>query len=336
MLYLNYGRSEGDLRNALGGDGDLDAIAFLRELNRRVLTAHPDVLMIAEESTAWPLVTYPPDQGGLGFHYKWNMGWMNDTLRYMETPFSWRRDQHRLLNFSMTYAFSENYVLPLSHDEVVHGKRSLLGRMPGDYDQQFAGLRLLLMWQYCHPGIKLDFMGTELGQFIEWQDHAPLDWCLLAYPRHQEIQEFCRVLNGVYRENPPLWQDDHSWEGFHWLDADDNAQSILMGWRKGEDPQSYVLFVLNFQPTAYDDFRIGVPGFGYYYEILNSDGLPFGGAGEVNEGRLPCKPIGSHGQRYSISLRLPALSGVLIRGKVRRGRSKSGKRRAHETSLVCK
>lgn len=315
MLYLNYGRGGHKRKNALGGDGDLDAIAFIRKLNESVLTRHPDVLMIAEESSAWPLVTYPPYDGGLGFHYKWNMGWMNDTLRYSETPFDRRGDEHTLLTFSMMYAFSENYVLPFSHDEVVHGKKSLIGRMPGDYEAQFAGLRLLFCQQFTHPGAKLTFMGNEFGQFIEWKYDQGLDWLLLDYEKHRQLRRFVITLHRLYEKERPLWERDDGWEGFQWLDADNSEQNILLFLRRGRDQSRPLAVVLNFSPTAYEDYWVGVPGPGSYREILNSDEIAFGGKGRVNPKRQKALRRHCHGQDYAVNIKVPALGAVLLKGK---------------------
>ncbi len=315
MLYLNYGRKGKPRQNSLGGEGDLDAIAFIQALNERVLSLYPDVLMTAEESSAWPLVTYPPYDGGLGFHYKWNMGWMNDTLRYMAMEFPKRTENHHLLTFSMVYAFSENYILPFSHDEVVHGKKSLIGRMQGDYEDRFAGLRLLFCYQFTHPGAKLSFMGNEFGQFIEWKFEESLDWVLLTYEKHKEMQRFSRCLHKLYLTERCLWEKDDGWDGFQWLDADNKEQGILIFARRSKAEDECVLVVLNFQPQAYSEFWLGVPAPGIYWEIFNSDGKTFGGEGHSNPQKMRTEPHSCHGQENAIKIILPPLGGILIKGK---------------------
>jgi 1,4-alpha-glucan branching enzyme len=279
-------------------------------------------MMMAEESTAWPLVTRPPEEGGLGFHYKWDMGWMNDTLRYMKLDFPFRPWHHELLTFSMMYAFHENFVLPLSHDEVVHGKYSLIGRMPGDYWRQFAGLRALALYQICHPGGKLNFMGNELAQFIEWRYYEQLEWFLVDdYPAHRAHQHFVAQLNRLYREEKALWQQDDSWEGFQWLDADNREQSVLCFVRRGRKPADELVVLLNLHPNAHQGYRIGVPRAGRYQELFNSDRSEYGGSGVVNAEPLPSEPVPWQGMEHSIVLSVPPLGGtVLKRCPANRGR----------------
>lgn len=315
MLYLNYGIADASVgrRNEHGGEEDPDAVGFLRQLNRVVGQFFPGVITFAEESTAWPLVTRPPEQGGLGFHYKWDMGWMNDTLRYMSLDFPGRRDNHRLLTFSMMYAFNENFVQALSHDEVVHGKRSLIGRMPGDYWRQFAGLRLLYMYQMTHSGAKLSFMGSELAQFVEWRFAEQLEWFLLKYDSHARYQQFVAALNTLYRQETALWQQNYSWEGFRWLDADNAAQSILAFMRCGRQQGDFLPVLLNFRPDVYDDYRIGVPAAGDYLEIFNSDAAEYGGSGRVNSDILTAEAVPYHGQPYSLRLQVPPLGGLILK-----------------------
>ncbi len=272
--------------------------------------------MFAEESSAWPLVTYPPYDGGLGFHYKWNMGWMNDTLRYMATGFSQRRENHRLLNFPVVYAFSENHILPFSHDEVVHGKGSLIGRMPGSYEERFAGLRLLLTYQICHPGAKLSFMGNEFGQFIEWRFNEGLEWFLLEYAKHREMLFFTKTLHTLYLKERCLWERDDGWQGFQWIDADNREQSILIFARRGEDENRWLVVVLNFQPRSYPDFLLGVPGPGLYREVLNSDDMAFGGGGTVNPKAVRAKKKPCHGRDYAVNIKVPPIGAVLLKGKI--------------------
>jgi 1,4-alpha-glucan branching enzyme len=314
MLYLNFGVEDRSKhrRNAEGGDVDLAAITFLQEMNRLVGTSCPDVFTAAEESTAWPLVTIPPEKGGLGFHYKWDMGWMNDTLQYMALDYSMRPTQHRLLTFSMMYAFSENFTLPLSPDEVVHGKRSLIGRMPGDYWRQFANLRLLALYQICHPGAKLNFMGSEIAQFIEWRYYEGLEWFLLDFEAHRKHQYFIRELNAVYLREKSLWSCDRDWRGFGWIDADNAKQSILIFKRQGAEEEDLLMVLLNFTPATYERFRIGVPLPGEYREILSSDDTAFGGSGKTNPAVLTAQPNPMHGQKHSLELTVPPLGGTLL------------------------
>jgi len=314
MILLDFGKKQGEWQpNRYGENGNLEAIEFLRLLNQTVKRYYPDVWMIAEESTDWPRVTGGLDDGGLGFDYKWNMGWMNDTLRYMSKEFSDRKNFHNLLTFSMMYAFSENFILPFSHDEVVHGKKSLLDKMPGDYWQKFAGLRLLFLYQYCHPGAKLLFMGSEFGQFIEWRYYDVLEWFLLDYEKHHQLQDFVRALNKLYQHESCLWAKDKDWSGFEWCDVHNTEQSIVTFFRKGKTEKEAILVVLNFQPLYYEEYRIGVPGSGYYQEILNSDGSSFGGSGQINQEILPTEDVSWNGKAYSIKIKIPPLAGVLFK-----------------------
>ena len=314
MLYLNFGLSEGDPRrrvNAHGGQENEDAVDFLRTLNLTVGRACPGAMMIAEESSAWPLVTAPPENGGLGFHYKWDMGWMNDTLQYCETDFPYRPYRHALLNFSMVYAFSENFILPLSHDEVVHGKKSLIGRMPGDWWRQFAGLRLLWLYTLTHPGGKLSFMGSELGQFIEWREYESLEWFLLSYDTHAGVQRFFRDANRLYLREKSLYEQDHGWEGFQWLDADNAGQSVLAYRRIAKDGEE-TLCVLHFSPDKCI-YRLGVPRAGAYEELLSSDDPAYGGSGKVHKTPLWSEDIPAQGMEQSIVLELPPVGGTILK-----------------------
>ena len=315
MLYLNFGieDKEKHRKNAQGGDQDLDAVAFLRALNKTVGAYYPDVFTAAEESTAWPLVTYPPEAGGLGFHYKWDMGWMNDTLEYFSLDFPARPSQHKLLTFSMMYAFTENFTLPLSHDEVVHGKRSLIGRMPGDYWRQFAGLRLLMLCQMCHPGTKLSFMGNELAQFIEWRYYEGLEWFLLEHEAHRKHQAYVAALNGLYLREKSLWEQDRGWQGFSWLDADNAGQSVLIFRRQGKAEQDFCLVILNFTPEAYDGYIVGAPLPGRYSEVFSSDEARFGGSGKTNARVLTARKAKAHGQDYTLEITVPPLGGTIIK-----------------------
>jgi 1,4-alpha-glucan branching enzyme len=322
MLYLNFGVDDPGKKkyNEKGTEENLDAISLIQNINKTVGKCHPDVMMIAEESTAWPMVTYPPEDGGLGFHYKWDMGWMHDTLNYMKTDFPYRPGNHNMLTFSMMYAFNENFIQALSHDEVVHGKSSLIGRMPGDYWRQFAGLRALAMYQLCHSGAKLNFMGSEIGQFIEWRYYEQLEWFLLDYEAHSKHQTFIKELNALYKDEKAFWQKNFSWEGFEWLDADDSAQSILTFIRHGKTPADDLIILLNFVPETCDEFRIGVPKKGVYQEIFNSDEPRFGGSGRTNPGYLVSESVPMHGKEDSIVVRTPPIGGIILK-RCPRGKS---------------
>lgn len=307
MLYLDYGKRDGEwVANKLGGNENLEAKAFLQKLNKNVFKSYPDVLMIAEESTAWPLVTYPTDVGGLGFNYKWNMGWMNDSLLYMEQDPFFRKGVHDKLTFSMTYAFSENFILPLSHDEVVHGKKSLLSKMPGEYLDKFSNLRAYLAYMYAHPGKKLLFMGAELGQFIEWNEETALDWNLLEYDAHKMQMEFSRALFHFYLKTPALYECDKSWDGFLWATVDDNINNVLAFFRFDKRGNA-ILCVSNFSSVFQKDYKIGVPLRGVYTEVFSSDDTSFGGNGFKNQ-KASSKTKGINGQKYHISIDIPPFS----------------------------
>ena len=277
MLYLDYNRQVYK-PNRFGGKENLEAIDFLRELNNAAFRVNSSVMMIAEESTAFPLVTRPDYDGGLGFLFKWNMGWMNDMLRYMSLDPLYRKGDHNALTFSMTYAFSENFILPLSHDEVVHGKCSLIGKMPGNYDDKFANLRVFYAYQMAHPGKKLNFMGNELAQFIEWNYTQGLDWVLLDYDRHRQMQAFVRELNHFYLEHPQLWENDSDWDGFQWIDCDDRDRSIVTFRRISRSGKELVV-ICNFCPVVRERYRVGLPKAGWYVPVLNTDEARFGGYG---------------------------------------------------------
>ncbi len=315
MLYLNFGIDDERLKKhaADGTEHDYDSISLIQKINSTVSREYPDVMMIAEESTAWPLVTYPPDDGGLGFHFKWDMGWMHDTLNYMKTDFPYRSAHHGALTFSMMYAFNENFVLALSHDEVVHGKASLIGKMPGDYWRQFAGLRSLLLYQMLHSGAKLNFMGAEIGQFIEWRYYEGLEWFLLGYDAHRKHQEYVKELNHLFLREKSLWQKNFSWEGFEWLDADDSSRSILTFIRHGKRPTEDLVCLLSFVPETYDGFRVGVPRKGTYVEIFNSDDQRFGGSGRINAEPLEAEKIPAHGKKYSVAVKTPPIGGLILK-----------------------
>jgi 1,4-alpha-glucan branching enzyme len=316
MLYLNYEKEDGQwAANEYGSFENLEAIEFIKELNTEMFDRYPGILMIAEESSAWPLVTAPAHEGGLGFNFKWNMGWMNDTLDYMENDPIHRKWQHNKLTFSSMYSQSENYVLPLSHDEVVHGKKSLVDKMPGDYWRKFANLRLLFTYMYAHPGKKLVFMGGEFGQFIEWNYKQSLDWLLLDYDKHKLTQDFMQELNQVYLKEKALWELDHEDQGFRWIEADDNEQSVISFIRSSENESQQLIVLLNFTPIPRDDYRIGVPGPGVYELLLNSDQKIFGGSNYETAARVKAEKKAYHGFDYSISINIPPLSGIYLKYK---------------------
>lgn len=317
MLYLNFGvDNPADKKfNKYGTEEDLDASAFIRQVNCAVGREFPDVMMIAEESTAWPLVTYPAEDGGLGFHLKWDMGWMNDTLHYMQCDFPWRPGNHSLLTFSIMYAFSENFVLPLSHDEVVNGKCSLIGRMPGDDWRRFAGLRTLAFYQMTHPGAKLTFMGDEIGQQIEWRYYESIEW-FLAHDfdaTHGAQQRFIEALNRLYTAQRALWQRGYSEDGFEWIDADNSEQSIVSFVRHGDKPTDDLLVLINFDPASYEDYRVGVPREGDWELVFTTDDPTFGGSGYTKVVMASSKPEPWNGRSNSIEIAVPGLSGLVYR-----------------------
>ena len=309
MLYLDYGKRDGEWTpNQFGGNGNMEAKDFLQKLNTRIFECFPQALMIAEESTTWPLITYPADVGGLGFNYKWNMGWMNDSLLYMSQDPFFRKGVHDKLTFSLEYAFSENFILPLSHDEVVHGKCSLLSKMPGEYEDKFSNLRAYLSYMYAHPGKKLIFMGAELGQFIEWNEEAELDWSLLSYDTHQKQQKFFKELANFYLKTPAMYEIDTSWEGFSWATVDDNINNVIAFFRHDKDGNS-LLSVSNFSSVKQENYKIGVPRTGIYTEVFSSDDETFGGSG-IKNGKISAKKGEWNGQNYYISITVPPFSTV--------------------------
>ena len=314
MLYLDYSRKEGEwVPNQYGGRENLEAIAFLRKLNEILYREFPGIQMVAEESTAWPMVSRPVHLGGLGFGMKWNMGWMHDTLGFFSNDPLFRKYHHDRLTFSILYNYTENFILPLSHDEVVHGKGSLLGRMPGDRWQKLANLRLLLGYMYAHPGKKLLFMGGEFGQEAEWDHSRSLDWHLLNAPAHRGLQNWVRDLNRFTAAEPAMHELDFSVEGFEWLDFRDWEQSVVSFFRKGRRPSDRVLAVCNFTPVPRHGYRVGVPSGGAWREALNSDAAEYGGSGLGNLGRVVAARSPSHGRPFSLSVTLPPLSVVLFK-----------------------
>ena len=317
MIYLDYGQKENYfLRNKYGGRENLEAIEFLKKLNETVFNNFPNALMIAEESTAWPLVTAPIHLDGLGFNFKWNMGWMNDMLRYMEMDPIYRKWNHNLITFSFMYAFSENYILPLSHDEVVHGKRSLLDKMPGDYWEKFGNLRILYAYMIAHPGKKLLFMGGEFGQFIEWDYKKGLDWMLIDFEMHKKMQNFIKKLNCFYKKEKSLYELDSEYRGFSWIDHQNHEESIITFMRRGRKKDDFIIVLCNFTPVPRNGYRIGVPYGGEYEEVFNSDLEEFGGLGFQNERTIKSEKVNWHNQPYSINIQIPPLGALFIKKKV--------------------
>jgi len=317
MLYLDYSRKRGEwIPNEYGGNENLEAVGFLRRLNEEVYREYPDVQTIAEESTAWPMVSRPVYLGGLGFGMKWDMGWMHDTLEYISREPVHRRYHHNDLTFRMVYAFTENYVLSLSHDEVVYGKRSLLSKMPGDDWQKAANLRLLYTYMFTQPGKKLLFMGGEFGQWAEWDHESSLDWQAVDSDFHSRLRKLVRDVNAVYSREAALHEYDCRHEGFEWIDPNDSENSVLTYLRKGSDPSEAIVVACNFTPVARENYRIGVPFKGLWREILNSDAEVYGGSGGGNFGGVTTTPVPIHGRPYSINVALPPLAAILFKGTV--------------------
>ena len=320
MLYLDYGRKEGEwIPNVHGGRENLEAVNFLRDLNQAVYRDFPDVHTSAEESTAWPMVSRPTYIGGLGFGMKWNMGWMHDTLKYFQQDPVFRKYYHNQLTFGLLYAFNENFILPLSHDEVVHGKGALIGKMPGDEWQQFANLRLMFGLMWAHPGKKLLFMGGEFGQRREWQHDESLEWNVLEYPMHDGLRRWVGELNHVYRREAALHAGDFRSDGFSWVDANDSEQSVLTFQRHGRSPDETVLVVCNLTPVPRHNYRVGVAQAGAWEEIANSDAQYYGGSGVGNFGRVDSAPVAAQGRYHSLNLTLPPLAVLILKPESRNG-----------------
>ena len=324
MLYLDYDRQQWR-PNQNGGKENLEAIEFLRQLNRTVFAIDGAALMVAEESTAWPMVTYPPEEGGLGFNLKWNMGWMNDVCHYLKMDPFFRQHHHRDVTFSMVYAFSENFVLPVSHDEVVHMKGSLRGKMPGDKWQQLAGVRGFYAYMLCHPGKVLTFMGTELAQWHEWDFRKALDWYLLDEEDDcRQTHECIRALNKFYKAHRALWENDRDWDGFQWLVADDNYNNVLV-FRRTDRSGKSLIAVINFSPVAVEGYRFGVPPKARYEEVFNTDDARWGGSGVTNPESIETEFIPAHQQAQSIAVRVPPLGAVILQGKGKLTKQVSGR-----------
>ena len=313
MLYLDYGKTEGEWEpNKFGGKENLDAVDFVKRLNTAVHMYHPDVMMFAEENTSWPNLTHKIEDGGLGFDFKWNLGWMNDMLHYMSLNSMWRPFNHDSLTFSFYYAFSEKFLLPISHDEVSHGKGSLIKQMPGKYDEQFAGVRAFITYMYAHPGKKLVFMGTEIGQFDEWNHEEAIQWDLLEFEKHKKLRTFFKELNKFYLDCKPLYELDTVWKGFDWIHHDDYTNSVI-AFKRTDKNGDEIVSVCNFQPIRRDEYCIGVPKYGLYDEVFNSDEERFGGSGVVNGNNIKTEVMKIHGFDQGLSLTLPPLSVIYLR-----------------------
>ena len=336
MLYLDYGRQGGEwMPNIHGGHENLEAVKFLQDLNTAIFSAHPDVLMIAEESTAWPKVTKPVSEDGLGFNYKWNMGWMNDICHYIKMDPYFRQFNHRDITFSLVYAFSENYILPLSHDEVVHMKGSFFGKMPGEDPEKFAGVRAFYTYMMTHPGKKLTFMGAELGQWNEWHYEYSLDWHLLENEPNRRLQDFFKAINAFYLQQSPLWERDDSWEGFQWLSADD-AQANTIAFLRRDAKDIPLIVVCNFSPVHRDGYHVGAPLAGTWVVAFNTDDPAYGGEGYGDTGELTTLPEPCHDQEQSLVIDLPPMSAVILRCVRKAAPKKEAKKAEKETKKAAK
>jgi 1,4-alpha-glucan branching enzyme len=326
ILYLSYGRNDGEWHpNYFGSNENLEGVNFLKEFNYAIKHECPGVITIAEESSAWPQITTPVEYGGLGFDFKWNMGWMNDTLRYVELDPIYRKYHHNLINFAMIYHYSEKFVLPISHDEVVHGKKALIDKMWGDLWNKYAALRLYSTFMIGHPGKKLLFMGTEFGQFVEWREHEQLQWHVLdEYHTHRETQHFFRELNKLYKAEPALWALDYDHRGFRWIDADNDQQSVLSFVRNTENPEDTLVIICNFTPMVYYDYVIGVPVEGSYCEIFNSDNLAYGGSGQIHSQDLLSNNTWFKDLEHSIKVKIPPMAALILK-KIKSNKKKQGK-----------
>ena len=325
MIYLNYGRKDGEWTpNIYGEEGCLEGISFIKELNMSIESSFTNILMIAEESTSWPKVTESVENGGLGFNLKWNMGWMNDTLKYIELDPIHRKHHHNKINFSIMYNYSEKFVLPISHDEVVHGKKSLIDKMWGDYWNKFAGLRLYLAYMIGHPGKKLIFMGSEFAQFIEWREYEELEWKLINnFEMHKLTQSYVKDLNRFYKNNKSLWELDYDIRGFEWIDANNSNQSIFIFLRRAMKDEDTLIFICNFTPIVYYDFRLGVPFNGIYKEVFNSDSSEYGGSNQLNEEEIRSEELVYHNKAYSVKVKVPPMAvSVLAISNIIKGEEK--------------
>lgn len=332
MIYLNYGYDDEWRRNKYGGTDCLEALEFFKRLNTFIFKHFPYAIMAAEDSSAYPLVTAPVNEGGLGFNMKWDLGWMHDTLSYMETDPYCRNQFHNKLTFSMAYAFSENFILPLSHDEVVHGKKSIVDKMFGDYDMKFDQLRLLYAYMYLHSGKKLMFMGNEFAPFTEWRYYESLEWFMLGYDKHRQTREFVKALNKLYLKEPALWEKDHGWDGFQWIDADNAGQSILVFRRMGQKPQDDLIALINFCPISYTNYRIGVPENTTYRLVLNTDDESFGGSGFHVKKSAKAQEKPCHNQPCSVILNVPPSAAIILKPVAAKKKKSTGKTPVKKTT----